>query len=206
MADLIPLAYDYASGVPVGFKEYTSSDRIPALYLTAQPPNLYGTYAARPVANTVPSGTLYSASDTKEIYLSNGSVWSRAGINSARIASAERTTPYSTTSSTLAAVPGMTVQVTAGEVPAGVQYGGTMNYGSTTNVGLMALYCDGAQIGQILVGITNYTSYAAYATLPAKTPGTLVTLEIRASSSNNSSTFNIFGDPTDKPYMRVVSN
>lgn len=194
------------SGAATSIDEMQAVDKIPAAYLTAQPPNLYGTYAARPAANAVPANSLYAASDTKEIYLSNGTAWSRVGISSARIASAERTTPYSTTSSSVAAVPGMSLQIVATEVPAGVQFGGTMNYGSTSATGLMGLFCDGSQIGQILVGITNYTSYSAYATLPAKTPGSLVNLEIRASSSNNSSVFNIFGDPTDRPYIRVVSN
>ncbi|WP_133263913.1 hypothetical protein [Xanthomonas oryzae] len=96
MADRIPLAFGKStSGAATSIDEMPAGDKIPAAYLSAQPPNLYGTYAARPAANTLPAGTLYSASNTKEIYQSNGTAWARVGINSARIASAERTTPYS---------------------------------------------------------------------------------------------------------------
>ncbi|WP_206208247.1 hypothetical protein [Xanthomonas oryzae] len=70
----------------------------------------------------------------------------------------------------------------------------------------MAAFCDGVQIGQILVGITGFTSYAGYASLPAKTPGTDVTIELRVRQSSAGTAFDIFGDPADKPYIRVVSN
>jgi len=206
MADLIPLAYDKASGVPVGLKEYAAADRIPAQYLTAQPPNLFGTYASRPAASAVTVGSLYWASDTKEIYRSDGSAWSRVGITSGRIASAELTTPYSISSSTPTAIPGMTLQITAGEVPASVQYGGTMKYGTTSANGVVSLYCDGTVIGSILIGLTGYNSFAALATIPAKTPGSLVNLELRAYSQNGTSALDIFGNIADKPYMRVVPN
>lgn len=207
MADVIPIAYlKDSEGRNVSLKEYTPTDRIPAQYLTAQAPNLYGTYTARPAANAVPTGTLYSASDTKEVYLSNGAAWSRVGINSGRIAYAERTTPYQTTSDSFAVVPGMSLVVPACEVAAAVQYGATMQTASSNTTGVLAAFCDGVQIGQILVGQVGYTSYAASAQLPAKTPGTNITIELRARQANAGTVFNIFGDQTDRPYLRVISN
>lgn len=207
MADLIPVAYDQNSGGSnVGLKEFTNSDRIPAKYLTAQAPNLYGTYAARPAANAVPAGTLYSANDTKEVYLSNGTAWSRVGINSGRVAYAERTTPYQTTSESFAVVTGMSLVIPACETPAGVQYGGTLQAGVDGVTGVLAPFCDGTQLGQILVSRNGYTSYSGYVQLPAKTPGTNITVELRARTSSSGNAFNIFGDPLDRPYLRVVSN
>ncbi|AVU02517.1 hypothetical protein ACQR5V_21325 [Xanthomonas oryzae pv. oryzicola] len=207
MADRIPLAFGKStSGAATSIDEMPAGDKIPAAYLSAQPPNLYGTYAARPAANTLPAGTLYSASNTKEIYQSNGTAWARVGINSARIASAERTTPYSINTDSFVVLPGMSLQVPACEVPAGVQFGGTMRTQAANTTGVMAAFCDGVQIGQILVGITGFTSYAGYASLPAKTPGTDVTIELRVRQSSAGTAFDIFGDPADKPYIRVVSN
>ncbi|WP_440984901.1 hypothetical protein ACQHIH_15945 [Xanthomonas sontii] len=207
MADRIPLAFGKSSGgAPVSFDELPTGDKIPAQYLTAQPPNLFGTYAARPAANAAPAGTLYWASDTKEIYRSDGSAWTRFGVTSGRVASTERTTPYSISTDSFIVLPGMSVQVPACETPAGVMYGATMKTGASGTTGVYAAYCDGVQIGQILVSSTNYASYAAYATLPAKTPGTSITVEIRVRQANAGTVFDIFGDPTDKAYMRVVSN
>lgn len=207
MADRIPLAFGKStSGAATSIDEMPAGDKIPAAYLTAQAPNLYGTYAARPAANTVPSGTLYSASNTKEVYQSNGTTWSRAGINSARIASAERTTPYSISTNAFVTLPGMSLVVQACEVPGGVQFGGTMRTGASGTTGVYAAFCDGDQIGQILVTGTAYGSYAGYASLPAKTPGIDITVEIRVRQANAGTAFDVFGDPTDKCYIRLVSN
>lgn len=207
MADRIPLAFGKStSGAATSIDEMPAGDKIPAAYLTAQAPNLYGTYGARPAANAVPAGSLYYASDTKEIYLSNGTAWSRAGINSGRVAYAERTTPYQTTTDAFAVVPGMSLVVPACEVAAAVQYGATMQTAASGSTGVLAAFCDGVQIGQILVGQVGYTSYAASAQLPAKTPGTNMTIELRARQSNAGTVFNIFGDSTDRPYLRIVSN
>lgn len=207
MADRIPLAFGKStSGAATSIDEMPAGDKIPAAYLTAQAPNLYGTYAARPAANAVPAGTLYSANDTKEVYLSNGTAWSRTGINSGRVAYAERTTPYQTTSESFAVVTGMSLVIPACETPAGVQYGGTLQAGVDGVTGVLAPFCDGAQLGQILVSRNGYTSYSGYVQLPAKTPGTNITVELRARTSSSGNAFNIFGDPVDRPYLRIVSN
>jgi hypothetical protein len=39
--------------------------------------NLTGTFAARPAANTVPPGTTYYATDTSQMYLSDGAAWTK---------------------------------------------------------------------------------------------------------------------------------
>lgn len=206
MANQIPLHYTKTGGTATGFREFATGDTIAAVYLDAQAKNLYGTYAARPTASASNNGSLYYASDTKEIYLSDGSTWSRVGITSGRIAGAESTTPYNTTSNVFATIPTMTVTFPAGEVPAGVSYGATMKTGAAGTTGVLAPFCNGVQIGQILVSATNYTSYAGYATLPAVTPGASVTVELRARQANAPTQFDVFGDPADKMYMRVVPN
>lgn len=168
--------------------------------------NQFGIYSARPAASSANTDVLYYASDTQEIYLSDGSSWSRVGITSGRIAGAERATPYTTTANTFAVIPTMTVTFPVGEVPAGVMYGGTMRSGLLGSSGVMAPFCDGVQIGQILVSDTAYSSYAGYATLPAGTPGASRTVELRARHSVAGTAFDVFGDPADKMYLRVVPN
>lgn len=205
MADRIPLAFGKnISGAAVSIDEMPAGDKIPAIYLTAQAPNLHGTYAARPSASSVPPGTAYYASDTLEAYRSNGSVWLLFGRGGAEIGFAASSVSFSTASTTFVDVPGLAFSYVAGEGSCLVTFGASIralgNLGGT-----LGLFVDGVQIGQCISAISTYSTVSSNVKIAGKTPGSIVAVKLMMLTSNASSTIEIYGGSTDKPYVRAVT-
>lgn len=167
--------------------------------------NLYGTYAARPAASSANSGSLYYASDTLECYRSTGSAWLLLGRGGAELGHAERTTPYSTTSTAFADIPGLAVDYVAGEGAAFVLFGGTGRTSSAAVAGVGGIFVDGVQMGQILYTSTPFLTMSMGVRISGKAPGSTVSVRIRGRIATAGQTFDLFGDPADRPFVRVVT-
>lgn len=205
MADIIPLKFQKTSGgAVIAPSELNSGDTIPAQYLNAQAPNLYGTYAARPAATAVKAGTIYYASDTLECYRSNGSAWLLTLRGGAELGHSERTTSYPMTNTAFIDVPGLAVDYTAGEGAAFVSFGGTGKTNSAA-IGVGAIFIDGVQMAQILYTSTNYLTMSMGVRVAGKTPGTVVQARIRGRIAGEGSEFSLLGDAVDRPFIRVVT-
>lgn len=204
MAAVIPIRYNKTGATATSFAELQTGDTISAQYLDAQASNLYGTYAARPAASAVKTGALYFASDTLECYRSTGSAWALVGRGGAELGSSERTTPYSTTSTTFADIPGLAVDYIAGEGAAFANFCGTGKTNSSqASVG--AIFVDGVQCSQILYTNTAYLTLSSGFRIAGKTPGTTVSVRIRGRVSAAATQFDLFGDTADRPFLRVVT-
>lgn len=206
MANIIPVkSLKGTGGVAIALGDAASGDTIPASYLDAQAQNLYGTYSARPAATSVKIGAIYYASDTMESYRSTGSAWALVGRGGAELGHAERTTAYSTTSDVFADVPGLAVDFVAGEGSAFASFGATGKTSSSSTPGVGAIFVDGVQFAQILYTYNNFLTMSTGVRISGKTPGSTVAVRIRARVAGVGPTFDIFGDPTDRCFLRVVS-
>lgn len=196
-----------ASGATVAWGSITGAI---ANQTDVQPAAKYGTYAARPTAASVPSGTIYSATDTLESYRSNGSSWALTNQGGAEIAHAQRTSPYSTTSDSFSDIPGLAFDYVAGEGGAYITYGATAMTGTAqgtpaVTTGVIAVFVDGVQLSQILISDPNYRTQSTGFRISGKTPGATVQVRVKARQANAPAAFNIFGDPVDKPFVRAVT-
>lgn len=206
MPNIIPVkAIKDGTGKAISLGEAVAGDQIPYSYLDAQRSNLYGTYAARPAAAAGNAGALYYASDTLECYRSTGSAWALVGRGGAELGHAERTTPYSTTVNTFADVPGLSIDYVAGEGAAFATYGGTAQTFTNGNTGVLALFVDGAQVGQILYNSTFFATQSSGFRISGKTPGATVQVRVRARQANAPTEFKLYGDSADRPFIRVVT-
>lgn len=206
MAYIIPVkGLKDGTGKAISLGEMVAGDLIGADYLDAQRKNLYGTYADRPAAAAGNAGALYFASNTLECYRSTGSAWVLVGRGGAELGHAERTTPYSTTVNTFADVPGLAVDYVAGEGATYVTYGATARTLSAGNTGVLALFVDGTQVGQVLYNVAAFLTQSSGVRISGKTPGATVQVRVRARQANAPTEFNLFGDATDRPFLHVVT-
>jgi len=111
-----PTARTFAFGIPKGAKGDQG--------LPGGPPSLYGTYAARPAASSVPSATIYYASDIPEAYRSNGSAWSVVQSAGNELAYAQMTSDFSipTSTSGLVDIPGLSISFRMPERPVRIEF------------------------------------------------------------------------------------
>ena len=99
--------------------------KVPVAQLPATTPTYTGTYAARPAAATYQAGTLYYATDTLELYRTTGSAWVVFGAagNELAFTRIDPSVPmFETTSTAYVDVPGLSINVTAGERPFTVKF------------------------------------------------------------------------------------
>ena len=166
--------------------------------------NLTGLYSARPTAAAAGAGAIYYATDTLECYRSDGSAWGLTMRGGAELGHSDRSTPYATTSLTFADIPGLAVDYVAGEGAAFASFCGTGKT-NTVNAGVAAIFVDGAQASQVLYTNQLYLTLSSGIRITGKTPGTTVAVRIRGRASNTGSQFDLFGDPVDRPFLRVVT-
>ncbi len=169
---------------------------------TLQAANLSGTYAARPAASTVRAGTTYYATDVLETYASNGSAWSVYGGAGVARAYAESSSSFSTSSTALVDVPGLTATILAGERPLIVSWGANMR---TVGGGAMtlALLVGGAQVSQVVYSGASY-QYNSRSVRVSPTPGASTIIKVQVSVTSGSA--DIFGSASDKPFLLAVNS
>jgi len=165
-----------------------------------------GLYSARPSASGN-SGLIYYATDVRETYRSNGTAWSVIGGAGNELGYAERSSTFTTTSLTLVDVPGMSITFTAGERPVSINYGATLRNQLSGEFTRLALVLDGSPVGQLLTQSTLYYGLSRQFRPSAFTPGTshVAKLQVLTTAAFGAGTAEVFGDPTDRPYIQVVN-
>lgn len=164
-----------------------------------------GLYSDRPDPTSVPAGSLYFATDTLETYRAGGANWSLYSRGGAELAYAERTSSFVTESLPFVAVPGLAATYVAGQGGAFIHYGCTA-FSSDGAACVLGLFVDDEQIGQILFAADFFQSTSTGVKVSGKPAGSLVSVEIRARHSvGGGPSFTVFGDPTDRPFLRVVT-
>lgn len=107
--------------------------------------NLTGTYAARPSAGAVATGTLYFATNVPEVYRSSGTVWSVVGAGGNELAYGERTTMANTAVTTATAVTGIALTFVVGERPIMLKMSGGIANVSAAHLSTAAIQMDGTE-------------------------------------------------------------
>ena len=202
MADIIPLKFLKTGGAVLAPSELNPGDTIPNVYLSAQPPTLYGTYAARPVATSVPSGTIYYSTDTRECHRVVSGAWAITGFAGNEIGLAESTTVFSTTSTTPVDVPGLTMTIKVGERPILATFGASVVATGGAAVTL-ALVVNGVKRSQVVYAGTTYLYLTRTCRIGDLAAGSNPTLKLQLSTSAGTAT--IYGDSGDRPSIEVVN-
>lgn len=164
---------------------------------------IVGNYANRPDASTV-AGRIYYAIDVHEMYTPAYGGWLLIPSGGTELGYAERTSTASFSSTTFAAIPGMSITFKIGENPAFVRYRLTASRG-VSGAGVIGLVVDGAQVSQSLISSTGFNVTSDGFRISGKTPGTQVTVLLEAKHSDSGQTLTVFGDPIDKPYIQVTT-
>jgi hypothetical protein len=118
-----------------------SSSKVAALVAGLQ---LYGTYANRPAANTVPDNTTYAASDIPEMYQTSQGVWHNVGAGGNELGYAEVIPLFQTSSLTPVDVTGFTTTFIVGERPILIRVSARLASATLGNVAILAVMLDGA--------------------------------------------------------------
>lgn len=173
--------------------------------------NSSGTYAARPAASSVNMGSLYYATDTGEVYSSNGTVWAAQPSGGTEVGYVESTTPFTTTSGSAVAVTGMTITVTAGERPLVLSSGGLAS--NVTALGRCRVEI--RQGTSTIIAIMNGGFYDTNITFPSVsaqrsvrnlTPGTDYTFNLYCVCSNGIGTANMYSDTETRWFLRAETS
>lgn len=177
-ATALALKVDNAElGVANGVATLGGDSKVTPSQLPAPAPlTLTGTYAARPAGTVHPNGTLYYATDTLELYRTNGAVWSVFGAagNELAFTGIDPSVPmFTTTSTTYVDVPGLSINVTAGERPFKVSFqcAGAADAPSPVKY---ALYVGGVlrrEFDGRASGIDEWETYGGEHTMRGLTPG-----------------------------------
>lgn len=198
MTDVIPIKRRDATSLG----ELEAGDKIPSAYFEAQPPSLYGTYVGRPAASSVPAGTLYFSTDTRDCHRSAGGLWVIAGSGGDELGYAERTSAFSTASTTLTDVTGLTVTTKVGERPLAISFGGNLRSvggGAIT----FALLINGSVRSQVVYSGTSYMFMGRTARISDLTAGSVPTIKLQMSVSSGSA--EVYGANGDRPSLLVVN-
>ncbi len=162
---------------------------------------IFGNYADRPIASTV-AGATYYAVDVKETYVSISGYWTPIESGGGILGYAEIVSPFSTSSTSLVDVPGLSVTCTVGERPILVFWGG--NVAATSNLGsLFTLEVAGTQRAQMIYGREQYVGLGTTTPVSGLSPGSLVNFKLRMASGSSSANFILNGADNDRPFLIV---
>jgi hypothetical protein len=167
-----------------------------------------GIYAARPLAAVSGEGSLYFGSDTREMYLSDGTIWEPVSGGN-EVGYAEISTPYTTTSSSFSDVTGLSFMAMAPERPVVLEFQGHVkNNTGSPQACIFALCVDGVmQQGEkvFFVQNTNYFTAYAKARIAGLTPGVTYTFKLQLRSLPGGAQAEIYGDSTWRSFLRLVA-
>lgn len=172
--------------------------------------SISGTFANRPAATAVPSGTLYYPTNVPEQYRSNGTNWITIGSGGNELGYAERLATFTTTTlwPALADVTGLSVTITAGDRPYYVEAGGS-GIGASV-VGSRAIF--GIAEGSTILTYVNHLQGVNGAVVPngvahkriSATPGSVHTYKVVAAVTS-ASTMTAEGSTPQPMWLRVVN-
>lgn len=160
-----------------GWSAKKISDSIAAAFA----PNLYGTFASRPAANTVPNGTIFAASDVPEQYMANAGSWVVVGSGGNQLAYAQVAAVLTNTTTALQNIPGFTVTFIAGARPVKLNLYAKLKCDLASNIVSVRVKLDGVIISEIASqnpGANQTLSYFASGKCPALTPGSSHTITV----------------------------
>lgn len=169
-----------ANGVaPLG-----SDSKVPSANLPALPLSVTGTYSARPVATSLPAGTIYYATDLMEQYRTDGTSWTVVASGGNERGSASITAMYSTSNGIAGPpdVPGMTVTFVAGERPVRFQVDCDLANSIDAHTTSLQVMLDGTVIGTLEasnIGIDRWFTVSKGFRYSGLTPGTSHTVKLR---------------------------
>lgn len=175
--------------------------------------NAAGLYAARPLASAAGIGYVYYATNTLEAYRSNGAAWVVVGSGGSELGYSEISTAFTTSSTSLVDVTGLSFSVTVGERPLILEFEGhVQNSGGTAKAAIFGLMANavlqqGEKVFWIASGTNFQTAYArARIAAGALTPGTAYAfkLQMRADITSGG-TAQIYGDATWRSWIRLVT-
>lgn len=175
---------------------YTTPAQVTAQINASATGSLRGTYALRPAANTVPSGTIYYCSNIPEMYRSNGTSWDVIGTGGNEVAYAESVSIFSTALATFVDVTGVTVTFTVGERPIAIKVKGQSANSSATGITYVSINLDGAEVGRaqsLGIGADIWHEMAVEARKTGLTAGTSHTAKVQIRTNTATSTTARFG-------------
>ena len=171
--------------------------------------SLIGTYAARPLASAVPSGTIYYTTNVPEQYRSNGAAWVVTGSGGNELGYAESTAMFSTTSTVAVDVTGMTVAFVAGERPVLVILRADLAHSTGTETATAQIVVNSVVRARCVTfpaaAADMWGTHHREARVSGLTPGVTYTAKIQVFSSVGTSTARIVGDVTNPMSISVVT-
>lgn len=170
-----------------------------------------GTYASRPSAGSVMTGSLYYATDTLETYRATGSgglatSWTVVPTGSAELAYAQSTTTFSITSGTPVDVTGLTITFTPGERPIKLEFGGLIRINTTPGEGIVRIMDGSTTVKEAHFTSPNSSYFTeAYTSIRKSglTAGTSKTYKIQALESSSLNAFDIVGNAQWPMWIRA---
>lgn len=179
-----------------------------ALDLSYAPLNISNTYALRPLANAVPAGTLFYATDVPEMYRSNGVAWTVIGSGGNELGSAQRTENMSgITSTTFVSVPGMTTTFKVGERPIEITVTAVADVGTGVKLLSLSPFLDGIEKASA-VKVAPPSGYAFHSIsrtqrVSGLTPGSSHTVDLRVSVAGSGASGSLYGDASSPILLTV---
>lgn len=170
--------------------------------------NLADILADRPAASPVNAGLFFFATDTGDLYRSDGASWTRVPFGGVELGYAEITSAYqqSTTGTTFVDVPGLSTTVTTGTRPIMVRFEAYCVGANAISSVQVNLIEDGTIITNMLV-TANTATVGFYPGIKtrrrAPAPGSH-TYKVRLASATAGVKSTIFADATSPSYIQVV--
>lgn len=167
-----------------------------------------GTYASRPTAATLGAGNIYSATDTQENYLSNGTSYTVIPGGGTEIGYAEITASQSTGSSSAVAITGLTFTFVAPERPVIIEMDGVATQNTLAAIGNFSMQINGVEVCSCpFTSPTNATTLPLHREqrLSALTPGTTYTYALFFSSAVGGGTTMAYATTTNTFKIRAVT-
>lgn len=158
--------------------------------------SLFGTYAARPAANTVPAGTIYYATNVPESYRSNGTAWSVINSGGNEIGAAVITAAVTTVATSRADVAGLTSTFIVGERPIKIEFTGLLNNNTASAVTVVYILLDDVVVTQLSMSpatvnkdITLTHSFRKAGLVPGTSHVAKIQMAVSAGTGNMGSAF-----------------
>ena len=205
----VPTAQAVADAIKiVGGASETEVKRLAVLAAQAEDAKRtkWGTFAARPAANTMPAGGLYFCTDTPDVFLSNGSAWSAYGSSGQMLAYAESVPMVSNDSVTPGLVNGFQVTFVAGSRPVEVVLNARVTCSAAGSGGVIVVSLPTVEIGRLdyfPVTSDTWETHQWSRVLSTLTAGTSYTINIKIARTGASGFARIGGD-TNNPNSLLV--
>ncbi|WP_022886345.1 hypothetical protein [Glaciibacter superstes] len=170
--------------------------------------DLTGTYAARPAASTVPDGTIYYCTEIEEAYRSTGSAWVVVGHGGSELGYAESTAFFSTSTTTLVDVPGLTITFKAGTRPVELRCDANVANENGVVETILSMRLGATEKARIETrggGTDLWHSVSRRVRVSGLTPGASYVYKVQVKSGTDAIGARVSGDATNPMGISVVS-